>query len=67
VSDHEEDEDWREAMWKLRYAFREGYDRAEAIDDLITIRLAIMIEQMAERLEKNKDDEPKGGDPNTPD
>jgi hypothetical protein len=52
MKDYEDDEGYQEAMSELIWALDEGYEvaRAKAIDNLITIRLALMIEAIEERI-----------------
>lgn len=52
MKDYEEDEDYQKAMSELIWALDEGYEvaRARAIDDLITIRLSLILEAMEEKI-----------------
>lgn len=52
MKDYENDPDYQKAMGELTWAIDEGFDyqKAKAIDDLITIRLALMMEAQADRI-----------------
>lgn len=50
MNDYEDDEDYQKAMDDLRRAFGYGIETAAAIDNLVTIRLALMIEAIEERI-----------------
>lgn len=56
LKDYEDDPLYREALDNLYWALDDGYasQQMKAIDNLISVRLAIMMEEMAARLEQSQ-------------
>lgn len=54
MKDYENDQDYLDAMSQLYWALDDGYHshQAKAIDDLITIRLALMMEAQADKIQE---------------
>lgn len=54
MTNYEHDQDYLNAMSQLYWALQDGYhsQQAKAIDDLITIRLTLMMEAQADMIQE---------------